>query len=51
MVSKLIKKYSDAGAYVDQDAKKKQMARKEKRRMEVNKKINDLVISEFDAGI
>jgi len=41
----------DAGAYVDQDAKKKQMARKEKRRMEVNKKINDLVISEFDAGI
>ena len=36
---------------MDQEAKKKQMARKEKRRKEVNKKINDLVISEFDAGI
>ena len=44
-------KREDAGAHIDADLKRKAMERKEKRSKEVKQKIQNLVISEFDAGI
>ena len=44
-------KREDAGAVVDAETKKRTNERRERRQKEVKKKINQLIISEFDAGI
>ena len=45
------RKREDAGAVIDSETKRKQSERREKRKTEVKKKIQNLVISEFGDGL